>query len=136
METLCQVCLEDGARVPAVTYVMVRPLVEDRRPSHLYHAVIMEGARSAPRTPTTILHLDLCRYETKFNKCLTQILEKAATRAHLNNCKISRNFVDSSNVYWCREHGLPGHYLDTLQRIEHNGEQRGDGSISMTLGRF
>ena len=29
----------------AVTYVMVRPLVEDRRPSQLYHGVIMEGAR-------------------------------------------------------------------------------------------
>ena len=52
--TLCQVCLEDGARVPAVTYVMVRPLVEDRRPSQLYHAVIMEGARSAPRTHANI----------------------------------------------------------------------------------
>ena len=44
--------------------------------------------------------------------------------------------VDSSNVCWCREHGLPGHYLDTLHRIEHNGEQRGDGSITITLGRF
>ena len=31
--------------VPAVTYVMVKPLVEDRRPSQLYHGVIMEGAR-------------------------------------------------------------------------------------------
>ena len=47
-------CLEDGARVAAVTYVMVRPLVEDRRPSQLYHAVIMEGARSAPRTLANI----------------------------------------------------------------------------------
>ena len=83
--------------MPAVTYVMVRPLVEDRRPSQLYHAVIMEGARSA-----------------------------AQQRGHLQ----------TSNVCWCREHGLPGHYLDTLHRIEHNGEQRGDGSITITLGRF
>ena len=34
-----------GASVEAVTYVMVRPLVEDRRPSQLYHSVILEGAR-------------------------------------------------------------------------------------------
>ena len=64
METLWQVCLEDGARVPAVTYVMVRPLVEDRRPSQLYHAVIMEGARSAPRTPTSsyiLIYVDMRR---------------------------------------------------------------------------
>ena len=44
--TLCdQVEVEDGAGVEAVTYVMVRPLVEDRRPSQLYHSVILEGAR-------------------------------------------------------------------------------------------
>ena len=40
-----QVETEDGAGVEAVTYVMVRPLVEDRRPSQLYHSVILEGAR-------------------------------------------------------------------------------------------
>ena len=46
MMTLCdQVEREDGASVEAVTYVMVRPLVEDRRPSQLYHSVILEGAR-------------------------------------------------------------------------------------------
>ena len=68
-----------GASVEAVTYVMVRPLVEDRRPSQLYHSVILEGAR---------------------------------------------------------EHGLPGHYLETLNTIQHNGDTRGDGSVNITLGRF
>ena len=53
--------------------------MEDRRPSQLYHSVIMEGAR---------------------------------------------------------EHGLPGHYLETLTSIEHNGDSRGDGSVNITLGRF
>ncbi len=74
-----QVETEAGADVEAVTYVMVRPLVEDRRPSQLYHSVIMEGAR---------------------------------------------------------EHGLTGHYLEILTSIEHNGDNRGDGSVNITLGRF
>ena len=74
-----QVETEAGAGVEAVTYVMVRPLVEDRRPSQLYHSVILEGAR---------------------------------------------------------EHGLPGHYLETLNTIQHNGDSRGDGSVNITLGRF
>ena len=68
-----------GASIEAVTYVMVRPLVEDRRPSQLYHSVILEGAR---------------------------------------------------------EHGLPGHYLETLNTIQHNGDATGDGSVNITLGRF
>lgn len=76
---LDQVETKVGASVEAVTYVMVRPLVEDRRPSQLYHSVILEGAR---------------------------------------------------------EHGLPGHYLETLNTIQHNGDFRGDGSVNITLGRF
>ena len=40
-----QVELADGEMVEAITYIMIKPLLEDRRPSALYHAVIMEGAR-------------------------------------------------------------------------------------------
>lgn len=36
---------QDGSVVDAITYFMVKPLVEDRRPSALYHGVILEGAR-------------------------------------------------------------------------------------------
>ena len=71
--------LSDGSMMSAVTYVMVRPLVEDRRPSQLYHGVILEGAR---------------------------------------------------------EHGLPPHYLNRLNNIQHNGNMIGDGSINIQLGRF
>ena len=71
--------MEAGADVEAVTYVMVRPLVEDRRPSQLYHRVILEGAR---------------------------------------------------------EHGLPAHYRESLARVQHNGANKGDGSVNITFGRF
>ena len=37
--------METGDTVEAVTYKMIKPLVEDRRPSQLYHGVILEGAR-------------------------------------------------------------------------------------------
>ena len=34
-----QVELENGTRIPAITYFMVKPQVEDKRPSKLYHQV-------------------------------------------------------------------------------------------------
>ena len=74
-----QVQKQDGLVVDAITYFMVKPLVEDRRPSALYHGVILEGAK---------------------------------------------------------EHGLPQHYLDNLEQIEHNGDRTGDGSLNIVLGRF
>ena len=37
--------LEDGSEVSAITYFMTKPEVEDKRPSKLYHQVIIEGAK-------------------------------------------------------------------------------------------
>ena len=35
-----------------------------------------------------------------------------------------------------REHGLPAHYRESLARVLHNGDNKGDGSVNITFGRF
>ena len=39
VKCIVQVELENGTRIPAITYFMVKPEVEDKRPSKLYHQV-------------------------------------------------------------------------------------------------